>query len=73
MGSRRSGPTPASGKGSGSAGTSTKGKGKSASNMASTSTGHSGFTLEEIALYKAMRSKLEGRKKDDEGMLSNLN
>ena len=64
MGSRRSGPsTSASGKASGSA--------SSAKNPNSSE--NSGFSAEQMALYKVMRSQLEANKKEeaaakDEGM-----
>lgn len=76
MGSRRSGPSSASASGKASGSTRA---GKSASNKASSaqnsnSSENSGFSPEQMALYKVMHSQLETKKKEataakDEGML----
>jgi CRISPR/Cas system-associated protein endoribonuclease Cas2 len=68
-GNHRSGPS-SSGKAPGP-------KGKSASNKYRASTNDSGYTMEQMVFYKAMRNQLEAKRKavaaaKDEGMLSIL-
>jgi hypothetical protein len=76
MGSRRSGPpsTSASGKASGSTSARKSASNKASSTQNSNNSENSGFSTEQMALYKVMRTQLAAKKKEaiaakDEGML----